>query len=285
MKALEVKHLCWKYSGSESMTLKDISFSLEANRFLGIVGPNEAGKTTLALALRGLIPEHFSGVLQGEIEVFGTAVRSLSSLELAQHIGMVFADPDAQFTAMSVEEEIAFGLENLGLSVEEINERLDWVSKLTGIRELLTKPPYDLSGGQKQRVAIAAVLAMKPKIIILDEPTSMLDPHSKDNVFSLLATMKKELQMTIVVIEHNIEKIAELSDEILLLAEGSIRRREKAERFFDDLDGIAASGIRVPDIIRFSYLAAADSPQPKVPVYFEDIRDRLGQELKRGRTS
>jgi energy-coupling factor transport system ATP-binding protein len=186
---------------------------------------------------------------------------------------------------MSVEEEIAFGLENLGLSVEEINERLDWVSELTGIRELLTKPPYDLSGGQKQRVAIAAVLAMKPKIIILDEPTSMLDPHSKDNVFSLLATMKKELQMTIVVIEHNIEKIAELSDEILLLAEGSIRRREKAERFFDDLDGIAASGIRVPDIIRFSYLATADSPQPKVPVYFEDIRDRLGQELKRGRTS
>lgn len=285
MKALDVKNLCWKYSGRDTMALQNISFAVEANSFLGIVGPNEAGKTTLALTLRGLIPEHFSGVLTGDIEIFGKSVKEFTPLDLAQHIGLVFADPDAQFTAMSVEEEIAFGLENLGLSIEEINERIDWVSELTDIRELLSKPPYDLSGGQKQRVAIAAVLAMKPDIIILDEPTSMLDPHSKDRVFSLLATMKKELNMTIIVIEHNIEKIAELSDHILLLSEGGIRRKETAAHFFDDLEGIAASGIRIPDIIRFAYSAAADKPLPVVPIDFETIKKQLGRDLKRGISS
>lgn len=281
MNALEVKDLCWKYSGQEDTTLNGISFAIKENIFLGIVGPNEAGKTTLALALRGIIPGHFSGVLKGDILLFGNSIKQFSSVDLAQSIGLVFSDPDAQFTAMSVEEELAFGLENIGLSTQEISERIAWVSELTDIQELLEKPPYDLSGGQKQRVAIAAVLAMKPKIIILDEPTSMLDPFSKDMVFSLLKKMKQELNMTIIVVEHNIEKIAELSDEILLLEAGQIKRSCQADCFFDEMDMIEKSGIRIPDIIRFSYLAV-NNAGIKPPIHYQAVKEGLEPLLKRG---
>lgn len=253
MNVIEIKNLFWKYDGNEQYTFEDLNLTVKENIFLGIVGSNESGKTTLVSCMKGIIPNSSNGVFKGSIQVFDTNIKDSDSRIIAEKIGMVFSDPDAQFTSMSVEEEIAFGLENIGIDEAEINNRIEWVSKLTYIEELLDKPPYDLSGGQKQRVAIAAVLAMKPKIIILDEPTSMLDPKSKDQVFELLEIIKNKLKMTVIVIEHNIEKIAELCDKVILLNNGKILKHEGTRKFFSHIDLIKQNGLKMPESIEILY--------------------------------
>ena len=279
MNAIEIKNLSWRYERAENYALDDLNLIIEENKFIGIVGPNEAGKTTLVSAIKGIIPSEFNGIYKGTVELFGKKVIDCSSRELAKTVGMVFADPDSQFTSMSVEEEISFGLENIGCTVEEIAERIEWVSELTNVGELLEKPPYDLSGGQKQRVAIASIIAMKPKIIILDEPTSMLDPISKDMVFNLLETMKEKLNLTIIVVEHNIEKLVELSDMMILVNDGKIEKYTKTEDFFDDLDFLDSRSIRIPGAIRFMNRIDEDKTNKK-PVYLDEIVEKIKVGIK-----
>jgi energy-coupling factor transport system ATP-binding protein len=279
MNAIEIKNLSWRYERAENYALDDLNLIIEENKFIGIVGPNEAGKTTLVSAIKGIIPSEFNGIYKGSVELFGKKVTECSSRELAKTVGMVFADPDSQFTSMSVEEEISFGLENIGCTVEEIVERIQWVSELTNIGELLEKPPYDLSGGQKQRVAIASIIAMKPKIIILDEPTSMLDPISKDMVFNLLETMKEKLNLTIIVVEHNIEKLVELSDMMILVNDGKIEKYTKTEDFFDDLEFLDSRSIRIPGAIRFINRIDEDKTIKK-PVHLNEIVEKIKVGIK-----
>ena len=176
---IAIKDLSWCYGDSEHRALDGVNLTLNSGEFVGIVGPNESGKTTLAAAMKGIIPQSFNGVYLGSVDLFGRPIVDYDAAECASLVGLVFSDPDAQFTTMSVEEEITFGLENIGLPIDVIGERLEWACELAGLQRLLTKSPFELSGGQKQRVAIAGVLAMRPKVIILDEPTSMLDPVSK----------------------------------------------------------------------------------------------------------
>lgn len=282
MNAIEVNGLSWKYSGREDYAIKDVSLTIEENTFVGIIGSNESGKTTLVSCIKGIIPENFSGIFKGDVKLFGKSIKDCSSSDIAKVVGMVFSDPDAQFTSMSVEEEIAFGLENIGLGVKEIKERIEWVSEITSIGNLLEKPPYDLSGGQKQRIAIASILAMKPKIIILDEPTSMLDPFAKDTIFSLLQKMKEELKVTVLVVEHNIEKIAELADTIILVSDGRIEKIGESERFFDDIEFIEKHSIKVPEAIKFIsrvYEKKADSR--KIPIKFNEIKVTMEELLEK----
>lgn len=272
MNALEIENLSWKYNDAEEYALKNIHLTVPENIFLGIVGSNESGKTTLVSCMKGIIPNSYAGIFKGTVNFFGKDIKNNDSRVIAENIGMVFSDPDAQFTSMSVEEEIAFGLENIGIDEAEIQERIAWVSELTSIGDLLEKPPYDLSGGQKQRVAIASVIAMKPKIIILDEPTSMLDPKSKDDVFKLLEIMKKELKITVIVVEHNIEKIAELSDKILLMNQGEIVKYEESKAFFNDISLLKANGLKVPESIEFLYhLYQRKGITKAAPVKFDEI--------------
>lgn len=270
MNAVEIKDLSWRYDGREDFTFENLNLTIEENQFIGIVGPNEAGKTTLVSAIKGIIPSNFNGIYKGSIELFGKKVTTSSNRELAKTVGMVFSDPDAQFTSMSVEEEISFGLENIGCTVKEINERMEWVCELTNIDGLLEKPPYDLSGGQKQRVAIASIIAMKPKIIILDEPTSMLDPISKDMVFDLLKTMKEKLKLTVIVVEHNIEKLVELADKLILINNGKVEKYIETDRFFDDIEFLDKRSIRIPEAIRFIHMVNKDKNVPS-PIQLEDI--------------
>lgn len=280
MNAIEIEQLSWKYSGAAEMAVRDIHLAIPEKTFTGIIGPNGAGKTTLVSSIRGIIPNNYSGVYRGSVQLFGKEVRDIKSAEFAEQIGVVFADPDSQFTAMSVEEEIAFGLENIGCPVETIRERLEWVSSLTGIESLMSKPPYDLSGGQKQRVAIASVLATQPRIVILDEPTSMLDPVSKDYVFSLLQKMKEEMSLTIIVVEHNIEKLVELSDNLLLMDGGHIVKYGPVDTFFDDVDLVRGTGVKIPGAIDLVHrIAAADGTQEPLPVRFAEIRKWMENKL------
>lgn len=279
MNAVEIKDLYWRYEGREEYTFENINLTIEENQFIGIVGPNEAGKTTLVSAIKGIIPSNFNGIYKGSVKLFNKEVKTSSTRELAKTVGMVFSDPDAQFTSMSVEEEISFGLENIGCSIKEINERMKWVSDLTNIGNLLEKPPYDLSGGQKQRVAIASIIAMKPRIIILDEPTSMLDPISKDMVFDLLKTMKDKLKLTVIVVEHNIEKLVELADKMILINNGKIEKYVETDRFFDDIDFLNKRSIRIPEAIQFMHMVNKDR-NVLSPMHLEDIEKTVKGYLK-----
>jgi energy-coupling factor transporter ATP-binding protein EcfA2 len=251
MKAVVAKDLGWKYSGRKRFAIEHVDLEVEENTFVSVVGPNEHGKTTLVSCIKGLIPSSFHGVWRGSVEIFGEDVRKLSAQRLAQEIGFVFADPEAQFTSMTVEEELVFGLENIGLPLNAVKDRLDWVSQITMIGDLLDKSPYEISGGQKQRVAIASVLAMKPRIMILDEPTSMLDPLGKDFIFEILTNIKKETEMTVIVVEHNIEQIAPLSDQMILMYEGNIAKSGSPEIFFENSEFLIEHGIQPPQATAF----------------------------------
>lgn len=251
MIAVSIQDLGWKYSGRKNFAIEHVNLDIEANSFVSIVGPNEHGKTTLVSCIKGLIPNNFHGVWRGKVEVFGQDVRQISAQKLASDIGFIFADPEAQLTSMTVEEELVFGLENIGLPLDEIKGRLEWVSTITMIDTLLDKSPYEISGGQKQRVAIASVLAMKPRILILDEPTSMLDPLGKDNIFEILTNLKKEQDLTIIVVEHNVEQVAPLSDLMVLMYDGNIAKAAPPSEFFENSDFLYEHGIEPPQATAF----------------------------------
>ena len=251
MLAVSINDLGWKYANRKNFAIEHVYLDIEENTFTSVVGPNEHGKTTLVSCIKGLIPNSFHGVWRGSVDVFGQDVRELSSQALADEIGFVFADPEAQFTSMTVEEEVVFGLENIGLGLEDVKERLEWVTDIAMIGDLLDKPPYEISGGQKQRVAIASVLAMKPKIMILDEPTSMLDPLGKDFIFDILTNLKKEQDLTLIVVEHNIEQVAPLSDQIILMYDGNIAKAAPPAEFFENSDFLYEHGIKAPQATAF----------------------------------
>jgi energy-coupling factor transporter ATP-binding protein EcfA2 len=249
-----------------------VNLDIEEGTFVSIVGPNEHGKTTLVSCIKGLIPSSFHGVWRGKVEVFGKDVRDKSTQELASEIGFVFSDPEAQFTSMTVEEELVFGLENIGLPLNEIQGRLHWVTQIAMIGDLLDKSPYEISGGQKQRVAIASVLAMKPRILILDEPTSMLDPVGKDFIFDILTQLKHEEDLTIIVVEHNIEQVAPLSDLMVLMYNGGIAKAAPPAEFFEDPAFLEERGIQVPQATAFAgYLKQQSLLRGSLPVRLEGV--------------
>lgn len=277
---IAVEQLTWRYEGGERDALDGVDLTIGNHEFVGIVGPNESGKTTLASAMKGIIPQSFNGIYRGRVELFGKDIGSYDAAQCASLVGMVFSDPDAQFTSMSVEEEITFGLENLGVDTPEIGRRLDWVTRLAGLEGLLAKSPFELSGGQKQRVAIAGVLAMRPRIMILDEPTSMLDPVSKAGVFSLLDHLKRTLDMTIVVIEHNLERLVEVCDRMVMLADGRVVVDAGLDAFFGRLDDAARDAIRIPGTVLFAESALADASPGKTPVRLDEITRACQQTLR-----
>jgi energy-coupling factor transport system ATP-binding protein len=271
MIAVSIQDLGWKYSGRKHFAIEHVNLEIEENTFTSVVGPNEHGKTTLVSCIKGLIPSSFHGVWRGNVEIFGQDVRKLSAQTLASEIGFVFADPEAQFTSMTVEEELVFGLENIGLPLNEVKGRLEWVTEITSIADLLDKPPYEISGGQKQRVAIASVLAMKPRIMILDEPTSMLDPLGKDFIFDILTNLKKEQNLTLIVVEHNIEEVAPLSDLMVLMYEGNIAKAASPAEFFENSEFLIEHGINPPEATAFiDQLKDRQIYRGPLPVHLED---------------
>lgn len=247
---IRVEGLRWKYEGSRDWVLKGVDLEIHQGEFVGIVGPNDSGKTTLAMSINGLIPNNYPGVMQGRVVVDGMDTREHPVAEIAESVGFVFPDPESQFLSMTVEEEVVFALENRGLPREEIEERMWWALELTNIPEdYLEKPPYELSGGEKQRVAIASVLAMRPKIIVLDEPTSMLDPIGKTEVIEVLTEMKRRYNATVIVIEHRLEDIAPLADKMVLVYHGTIPKVAPPREFFQDIDFLLEHDVFPPDVM------------------------------------
>ncbi|CAM5797541.1 energy-coupling factor ABC transporter ATP-binding protein [Brevibacillus borstelensis] len=234
---LRLENVRWQYEDSAKHALSDINLSLYPGEVVGIVGPSAAGKTTLLLALAGLVPRNYSGQFSGERRVTG-------------ELGIVFQDPETQFIGLTVEEEIAFSLENSGQADEEIEQRIGEVLKLVGLEGFALRSPFELSGGEKQRVAIASALAHQPRILLLDEPTSELDPKGAREVFQLLSQLKREQEITIVVSSHATEELAQFCDRILLLADGRIELDLPVRPFFGKVEELEKHGILVPDVIQ-----------------------------------
>lgn len=283
---IEIKDYTWKYLNAEHPALDAINLQIEEGMVVGIIGPNGSGKTTLAYSIAGLIPGHYNGIKTGEVLVHGQEVEQYKHGQLQKTVGMVFSDPESQFTAMTVEDELVFGLENLGMGIAEIRERLEWVVELTGLQKLLLKPPYELSGGQKQRVALAAVLAMTPKLLILDEPTTMLDPISRRRVFDVLAKLKREQHNTIIVIEHNLENLIPLADHMILLSNNRVLLTGETHEFFQNMDLLSGEGIHPPgSLLFFHELKRTGRFNEALPITLPDASRQLRNLLDGTRVS
>lgn len=222
MAIIEAKELTYTYPIGEKPAFEDVNLQISKGEFVIITGPSGCGKTTLCRCFNGLIPHFYGGKLEGEITVCGLCVRDHPTYEIAQYVGMVFQNPENQLFALSVEKDVAFGLENLGVSREEIRRRVDWALKITGTYDLRNRAPYELSGGQQQRVAIASVLAMNPEVIVLDEPTSFLDPIGAEQIFKVINRLNKDLGITIVLVEHRLDMISKYADRVVIMQNGRI---------------------------------------------------------------
>jgi energy-coupling factor transporter ATPase len=222
MALIETRNVTYTYPGATKPSISNVSVTIEKGQFTLITGPSGCGKTTLCRCFNGLIPHFYQGELQGTITIAGLNVAEHAIYELAKHVGLVFQNPENQLFALSVEKDVAFGLENLGFQREEMRERVDWALKLTGIYDLRERAPHELSGGQQQRVAIASVLAMQPEVIVLDEPTSFLDPLTAKKIFEVIHDLNKRLGTTIILVEHRLDLTAKYTDHIIIMDEGKV---------------------------------------------------------------
>ena len=222
MAIIETRNVTYTYTGGTKPSISDVSLKIEKGEFVLITGPSGCGKTTLCRCFNGLIPHFYQGELKGEIVVADRKVSEQPIYELAKHVGLVFQNPENQLFALSVEKDVAFGLENLGVPREEMRKKVDWALNLTGIYDLRERAPHELSGGQQQRVAIATVLAMQPEIIVLDEPTSFLDPLSAKKIFEVIHELNKTLGITVVLVEHRLDLTAHYANHIVVMDEGKI---------------------------------------------------------------
>jgi len=273
-----VRDLSYSYEGTDELVLKDLAFGVEEGEFVAVMGPSGAGKTTLCLALNGIIPCFMGGRFYGQVQVLGGDTLNLSVAELAQHVGMVFQDPETQLVANSVEDEIAFGLENVKVPPDEIRRRIGEVLKIVRLEGYELKHPNALSGGQKQRLAIAAALALRPKIMVLDEPTSQLDPMGAEEVFSVIRELNETLGVTVILVTHDSERVAEYADRVLLLLDGHILADCTPDELFRDAGLVVQADIRAPQVTYF-YRGLADKvelqPADELPTRLGDSVERL----------
>jgi energy-coupling factor transporter ATPase len=222
MAIIETKNLTYTYPGGTKPSIRDVSIRIEKGEFTLITGPSGCGKTTLCRCFNGLIPHFYQGEMKGEVTIGELNIAKHSIHELAKRVGLVFQNPENQLFALSVEKDVAFGLENLGVPLQEMLKKVEWAMQLTGIYDLRERAPHELSGGQQQRAAIASVLAMQPEVIVLDEPTSFLDPLGAKKIFEVIHDLNTNLGITIVLVEHRLDLTAKYSNHIIIMDEGKV---------------------------------------------------------------
>ncbi len=223
MAIVNLENVTYKYPLTEMPALSKINLKINEGEFVAVIGPNSAGKSTLCYTLAGFVPHFFKGDLQGTVEVAGVETKSSTLSDWVSNVGLAFQNPFNQISGAkyTVYEEVAFGLENFGISRDEMKERVDQALTLTGIRDLADRSPYSLSGGQQQRVALTSILVMQPKVLVLDEPTSQMDPIGTREVFGVIRSLA-ERGMTVVMAEHKVEWVAKFADRVIALYEGKL---------------------------------------------------------------
>ncbi len=245
------------YTDSKRWAVRDFDLSVREGEMVVLAGPSGCGKSTLLRSINGLIPHMYSGKTQGTVTVDGRPVRETPMSTLAQKVGLLFQNPENQIFMFSVERDVAFGLENLGVTRAEMRERVDRAMSLLGVTELSSRAPHELSDGQKQRVALAGVLAMNPRLVILDEPTSLLDPRTAMDLVGLLGRLRADTGTTFVVVEHRLDLLVTVADRIVVMNEGTkvMDGPPKEVLFRDEAEGY---GISVPSVTRIQKMLAND---------------------------
>lgn len=276
---IKAENLTYTYPIGTKPAFEDVTLEVKKGEFLILTGPSGCGKTTLCRCFNGLIPHFYGGRLDGDIEVAGMKVVEHQIHELARHVGLVFQNPENQLFALSVEKDVAFGLENLGISREEIRKRVDWALETTGIWELRERAPYELSGGQQQRVAIASVLAMHPEVIVLDEPTSFLDPSGAQKIFEVVNELNRNVGITIVLVEHRLDLVSRYADRIIVMDKGRIVLDGEPRKIFDSEEARLV-GVGIPKAMRlFQILRDHGVNLSEVPIMSEEASKMIREAL------
>lgn len=277
MALINIENLKYKYPGTDRLALDGITLSIEKGEFIGICGRNGAGKSTLSQAIIGLVPQFYKGAYGGKVEVDGVNCESRPVIELCEKVGLIFQNPFNQLTGAkeTVYGEVAFGLQNLAIERDEMKKRIETVMKQLDIWQYRDRNPFDLSGGQMQRVAIASVLVMEPEVLILDEPTSQLDPQGSEEVFRVVDHLS-ESGITVIMIEQKLEKLAAYCDRIILMDDGKMVDFDTPEKIFSRAD-LEELGVQPPVFTRIAKEYGVKNEAGDYPAKLEDTV-RLFQE-------
>ena len=276
---IKFNNFSFRYKKNETYQLNNINLKINENKFILLAGETGSGKTTLIRSMNGLIPQFYAGFYKGSIEVNGKDTVETPIADLSTEIGIVFQNPENQLISMNVEHEIAFGMENLGVPREEMFGRINEVVKLTEIEHLLDKAPFELSGGEQQRVAIASILVLEPKVLILDEPTALLDPYMAEKIINLLKRIQTEKKTTIIIAEHRLDLIMPFVDEIILINDGKIVEHDTKE---NAINGNNFQNLNVNKPVLYSIITQLKEEKfyndkiptsvPEVIEYFKNIK-------------
>jgi energy-coupling factor transporter ATP-binding protein EcfA2 len=255
---VEIQDLHYAYpplaaEGDPIPVLLGVELAVERGEFLALMGRTGAGKTTLCQTLNGLVPQSTGGTIRGRVTVLGLDARRTPVPELAARVGLVFQDAESQLFNMTVEDEVAFGPESLGLDPHEIAARVDWALAVVRMGEHRRRSPFHLSGGQKQRVAIASILAMRPEVLILDEPTSSLDPAGRREVLAVVQQLRQDERMTVILVEQEPEPVAELADRVAVLSGGRIVLHDAPRHVFAQADLLWEAGLAAPQVSQLAH--------------------------------
>jgi len=254
MRPLELRDVTFTYADSSRRALDGISLDIEKGEFVTLLGENGAGKSTVCMLSNGLVPHAIKGQLGGSAKVFGYEVSEHSVAEFATRVGIVFQEPESQLFCMSVEEEVAFGPENLAVPRDEIRERVEWALGLVGMKGYNDRSPFSLSGGEKQRVAIAAALSMRPEMLVLDEPAYALDPVGRTDLYRVLRDLRDKHGMAVLLAERDAEEVAGFSDRIVLMNSGKVVGSGTPREMLRDPDRLKELGIIAPQMSELSML-------------------------------
>ena len=276
---VRVENLSFRYLDANKIAVKDFSLRIQEGEIVILAGPSGCGKSTLLRAINGLIPHMYSGVYAGDVYVKDLRVAGEPMSRLAQNVGILFQNPENQIFMFSVERDIAFGLENLGVPTEEIRERVDESMRLLEITDLAQKAPHELSDGQKQRVALAGVIAMRPRLIILDEPTSLLDPKTATELVELVRRLRDETGITFVVVEHRLDLLVRIADRIVVMSEGmKVLDGRPAEILSNE--SAEAYGISVPAVTRLQNQLRKDGFSLRQTFSPEELAEELNRKAR-----
>lgn len=285
MALIEAKNLTYTYPGATKQSIQDVSITIEKGDFVILTGPSGCGKTTLCRCFNGLIPHFYNGKLEGNLNVANLKVADSKIHELAKHVGFVFQNPENQLFALSVEKDVAFGLENFGMPRDEMRKRVNWALQTADIENLRERAPHELSGGQQQRVAIASVLAMQPEVMVLDEPTSFLDPLGALKIFQVINELNKKLGITVVLVEHRLDLASKYANHVIVMDEGKVVLDGEPRSVFNSEEA-RLIGVGIPKATRLYQILKDDNGihLSKAPVNSEEASQLLREVLTRDRS-
>jgi energy-coupling factor transport system ATP-binding protein len=267
-----------QYIGRKDPAFSAVTLTLRPGETVLLLGASGSGKSTLALTLNGLIPHSVGARLRGQVQVEGLDTQHTTVAELARKVGIIFQDPDAQFVTLKVEDEIVFGLENLGMDPASMRAAVDAALQAVGMAHARERPTFVLSGGEKQRIALAALLAMEPRVLVFDEPTANLDPAGTREVFDLIARYKAQHDHTLVLIEHKLDALMHLIDRVIVLGPGGALIADgPPRRVFDQLGPrLRAEGVWMPQVCQLAHrLREQGRPLPFFPITLDEAADML----------